>query len=231
MRLFVHKRHTQWRRATGLAAVGVILLVLSGLFAGGVLRAADDATNATVPAFRAYLPAIRLDPTPTVTPVPFPQLVNGSLEQGPGVGWTESPATLIYPTSAIPDEAQAGASSSYVAWLGSDTGTQMLAQKVFIPYTYGFQVRLKLYAFTKSEESNCNNDTANLYLAESSAPLWSWPLCKGKATNAWQQYTIDLSGYGGKEIDLRFISRLNGAGDSSWFLNRLELCQIGAPGC
>ncbi len=213
------------------AAVAALLLLLASLAAAGTLQATDDPDNGTVPTVRAYLPFVRLEPTPTATPIPFPRLVNGDLEAGPGAGWSETPETLIVRTTTIPAAARAGAGSSYVAWLGGAPGERVLSQKVFIPYVYSSQVRLKFFGYTESEETGCTNDTAGVYQVESDVPLLSVPLCQRLATNAWTQYTVDLSGLGGKLVELRFVSRLNGARNSNWFINRIALCQAGAPGC
>lgn len=229
MRPFMHKR--QPRRVAVLTTVAVLLLLLSGLYASGTLRASDDERDSTVPPYRNYLPLVRLAPTPTATPIPFPQLVNGLFDQGPNVGWTQSPETLIVPVRSIPAAARGGADSSYVAWLGGEPGADVLSQKVFIPYIYGFQVRLKFFAYTESQASRCTSGSASLYSVESNVPLWTTPLCSREATNAWQEYTVDLSGFGGKQVELRFISQLDSSNTSNWFLNRVRLCQAGAAGC
>lgn len=223
---------TQAARRSTWAAVAALMLIFASLATAGTLQATDDPDNGTVPpTISAYLPVIRRDPTPTPTPIPFPQLVNGDLAGGPGSGWSETPDTLIVRTNAIPAAARAEAGSSYVAWLGGKPGERVLAQKVFIPYVYGFQVRLKFYGYTESEETGCSNDTAGVYQVESDVPLLSLPLCKRLATNAWTPYVVDLSGLGGKLVELRFVSRLNSTRNSNWFINRMELCRAGAPGC
>lgn len=168
---------------------------------------------------------------PQVMVPQFPTLQNGNLDQGQGIGWTESPEGLIYQTSAIPAAARDGANSSHVAWLGGNPGVNTLAQTVHVPFRYLDAVRLKYYAYAESAETVCTHDTANVFV--NSTLIKNFPLCNSAESNRWEQWVHDIpaSAIVGDQIELRFQSVLNGSLNSNWFLNRIELCQIGAPGC
>lgn len=169
---------------------------------------------------------------PVVSAPPFPQLVNGNLEQGPGVGWTElvngNSKALIYPRSAIPSDVLVGNDSAYIAWLGgTPNSTNLLEQTVSYPGSY--DVYLSLRYFTASTEDNCSADTAEIYAG--SIKLKSYGLCNSQETNQWRSDLIDLSSLKGGSFMLKFQTVLNGARNSNWFLDDLQLCgkSPGAP--
>ena len=175
---------------------------------------------------------------PVVSAPPFPQLLNGDLEQGSGVGWTElvngNSGALIYPRSSVPSDVLVGNDSAYIAWLGGiPNSTNLLEQAVSFPGNYG--VYLSLRYFTASNEDDCSADTAEVYAG--SIKLKSYGLCNSQETNQWRADLIDLSSLKGSSFVLKFKTVLNGQRNSNWFLDDLELCgkspgaPPGAPQC
>lgn len=190
------------------------------------------------PSCGAFMPLVQVmtpEPTPTAIPTPeqFPVLNNGNLENGPGKGWTEVPAGLIYSVANIPSSVRAGAAGSYVAWLGGvNNATNTLSQSITIPEVYKGKVKLLLRYYTASEEPSVGADTARVIVVSGgqNKVVSEYPLSKSKATYAWVSDVIDLSAFSGP-IELRFESKLNDARNSNWFLDDIQLCQIGTPGC
>ena len=167
-----------------------------------------------------HLPIVKYE-----TPPPFPQLLNGDFEQGPGSGWTElvngNSEPLIYPRASIPSNVRIDNNSLFVAWLGgAPNSTNTLEQLVELPQNY--HVFLKLRYFTESAEDGCDIDTASVYVGD--LKLKAFGLCNSQETNQWRSDLIDLSSFAGSSFLLKFETVLNGQRNSNWFLDDLQLC-------
>jgi parallel beta-helix repeat protein len=177
-----------------------------------------------------YLPLVQRFEMP-----PLPTLINGDLSQGPNVGWTVAGGRIIYPIDAAPIPVRQNAGSSYIAWLGgSPNAFTRLSQEVTIPPGYP-AVKLKMRSYTASAESECGNDTAEIWVYEEHMPepdvVWSSPLCESTKTNAWTENMVDLGDRSGKKILITFAGSTNATLNSNWFLSRMELCDASAAGC
>ena len=201
----------------------------------------SDTVNVTVPACGVYLPVTTKN-YPEAPP--FPTLVNGDLSQGPGVGWTEivdsSAVPLIYPRSKIPAAVLNGNDSAYIAWLGgAPKSTNVLSQTVALPSNY--YAALEFRYLSQSAEPNCNSDTAQMVAnspGNSEQLTVGFPLCINGDTEVWTGAHIDLTQFRGTTVTLAFLSKLNEARNSNWFLSNFVLCSkdkyslaAGAPQC
>lgn len=179
------------------------------------------------------LPLIKYEVLP-----PFPQLVNGDLEQGPTSGWQQvvdgKNEALIFPRSAIPSDVLRENGSAFIGWLGGiKDSTNTMEQPVTIPANY--RVYLSLRYYTASEENDCNADTAVLFAGNTK--LKSYGLCNSQESKRWRRDRIDLSSFRGSSFPIRLQTVLNGQRNSNWFVDDFLLCSddagvpAGTPRC
>lgn len=164
---------------------------------------------------------------------PAPQLANGNLESGPGVGWQElvngGSGQLIYARSSRPTLIPAPLSGDYVAWLGGIANqTNTLQQAATLPSEYTMKLRYNYYI--ASEENSCSNDHVVVQFA--GVQVTRFELCRGTTTNNWQTTVVSLDGFKSTSGRVSFTSQLNGSLNSNFFIDNIQLCSDdpAAPG-
>ena len=175
-------------------------------------------------------------PVLTKARLPAPQLVNGDLESGPGVGWQELvngvSGLLIYAYSSRPTLIPMPLSGNYVVWLGGTANqmnmTNALQQSVTLPSDYTMKLRYSY--FIASNENSCTNDSAIVQLA--GVQITKFELCKGTTTKSWQTNVVSLDSFKGIAGVISFTSQLNGSLVSNFFIDNIQLCSDdpAAPG-
>ena len=208
-------------------------------FASAIFTVGDQAGVATIEAtyetltnqvaltllpdhYNLFLPAL------TKMRPPAPQLVNGDLESGPGVGWQELvngvSGQLIYAYSSRPIVIPQPLSGNYVVWLGG-TANQMnmtndLQQTITLPSDY--TMKLRYHYYIASNERKCTNDNVVVWLA--GIQIAKFELCKGAETSSWQTNVINLDSFKGVSGVVSFTSQLNGSLVSNFFIDNIQLC-------
>jgi len=166
-----------------------------------------------------YAPVIQSYPPP-----PFPTVLDGNFTTtSPGNPWTQlvnnAPGDLIYPNAELPKAVQR-TNGPNVAWLGGTKNSKNTLQQS-IASTAPYSVTLQFDYFTASEEDDCNADKAGVYLGDTQVlPI---KLCNGSETNKWATAKVPLP-LVANAANLSFVTELNGALNSNWFVSSVELC-------
>ncbi len=141
-----------------------------------------------------------------------PVLRNGNFENGRDGSWGESSSKgypLIYQLSLAH-------SGEWLAWLGGDNDeTSILFQQVTIPSN----ATMLNYWYRSVSDDVCGYDYA--YVRFDSHTLWTYDLCND--TSGWVLQQIDVSGWRGQTVDLRFVVTTDEALSSSFFLDDVSL--------
>ncbi len=185
----------------------------------------DAATvNLTLPPCGVvYAPVIQHYPPP-----PFPTVLDGNFTITSATGpWTQlvngSPGGLIYPNAELPKVVQR-TNGPNVAWLGGTKNSTNTLRQGIVP-TAPYFVTLRFQYYTASEEDDCQADTAGVYLG--STQVLPIKLCNGSETNKWAPARVALPPVA-NAADLSFVTVLNGARNSNWFVSNVELCSDAA---
>jgi predicted secreted protein len=163
-----------------------------------------------------YLPlALRGSQT---TP-PLQPLANGNFENGRDGSWDEYSSngwTLILNTSE--DLAVSPHGGEWAVWLGGDFDeTSILSQQVTIPSD---ATTLNYWYWSDSADS-CGDDYA--YARFGSSTLRTYDLCIDSNTGGWQYQQIDITGWRGQAVELRFIAETDEAYNSNFFLDDVSI--------
>jgi hypothetical protein len=128
---------------------------------------------------------------------------------------------IIYPFIYNPIAIPAPLSGGYLAWLGGKPNrSDALRQTLSLPAGYG--VKLQYYYQIASQESNCNNDYATVYV--NTIEMVRYTLCKSSKTYVWQPFTIDLNNFRGAIATFSFETHLNDSLNSNFFLENVQIC-------
>ncbi|MFN8468728.1 MAG: hypothetical protein U0X20_24430 [Caldilineaceae bacterium] len=174
----------------------------------------------TLPPCGVYAPLILNYP-------PFPKVLDGNFTiMSSASPWTQQindiPGNLIYSNAELPRVVQRP-SGPNVVWLGGTKNSINTLQQT-IASTAPYSVKLRFDYYTASDEDDCLADKAGVYLGDTLLPLLI-KLCNGKGneTNQWTTAYVDLPAVASAS-NLRFVTDLNGARNSNWFVSNVELC-------
>lgn len=163
-------------------------------------------TQPFTPSHWAYLPLVARNYGTN------PALLNGNFESGRDGSWGEF-SSKGYPLIYQWEIAHSGA---WLAWLGGDDGeTSILSQQVTIPSN----ATMLNYWYVSASDDWCGYDYA--YVRFGSHTLWSYDLCND--TSGWALQQIDVSGWRGQTVDLRFVVTTDEALSSNFFLDEVSL--------
>jgi hypothetical protein len=149
----------------------------------------------------------------------LPVILNGNFEQGRNGDWNEAwvQVDFIITNTDLPLDPNSG---EWIAWLGGvDNEDNHLWQSVGLPP--GQSAYLNFYYQTHSDESNCNNDRANLTV--NNLARYTFTLCEAANTSAWQPVTINLSSFAGQTAVISFNLTSNGSTWSSVVIDDVSL--------
>jgi predicted secreted protein len=160
-----------------------------------------------------------------VAPPPSQGLANGDFEQGRSGSWSEYSSngwTLILNTSEdLPVIPHGG---EWAAWLGGDHDeTSVLSQQVTIP---SGATTLSYWYWISSEDA-CGFDYA--YVEFGSTTLKAHNLCEDYDTGGWQYQQINVTGWRGQTVELRFVVETDEDFISNLFLDDVSISLIAAP--
>lgn len=155
-------------------------------------------------------------------PVGEGDFINGDFEQGPGVGWLESPGTLIRPAADFGGPAYSG---TWVARLGpmGDSEVITLSQRVHLSAA---ATQLGLATFIDSEEicdvpwyDNMSMRINDQIVEENDR------MCNSDNTDDWQYSNIDISAWAGQTVTFSFrLSTVSGdALASTVYIDKAEI--------
>lgn len=187
----------------------ITICFVFGLASWGLARAATQP--------RVYIPLIRADGgptitptqpvpatptvtrTPTITPVPVTLLPNGDFEQGAALWEPQVAATTVITTNA-PIPAHSG---TYVARLvASEFGMGMeidLANQV-VPAVTPY---LSYWVWIQSTEPVCGSDRGGVAINPTAIDKFN--LCVATQTDQWVRRSLDLSAYAGDTVTIILI--------------------------
>jgi C1A family cysteine protease/predicted secreted protein len=145
-------------------------------------------------------------------------LRNGDFESGRDGSWSEYSSNgwaLIMPAADLPIPPHGG---NWAAWLGGDDDeTAILSQRVTIPsnattlnYWYGI-----------GSQDYCGYDYASVQFG--SVTVQAYNLCSSTNTGGWVSRQIDVTGWRGQTVDLRFVVTTDGSLNSNFFLDDVSL--------
>lgn len=150
------------------------------------------------------------------------QLRNYNFEKGAGNGWSESPGTLIFKREGLYPFSPDG---DWVAWLGgAPNAADLLAQEIKLPTEYGSLGLTYLYR-VDSGESASGIDRAGVRITATDVQTRTeeHELTIGNSSG-WQRGVIDLKDFKSKSTTFTFWAELNGAVNSNFFVDRVEVC-------
>lgn len=140
----------------------------------------------------------RFDPVTAADPV-----ANGDFELGPGSGWLQEPAPVIYSASVLGVPAHSG---QFMARLGYEQDGRRLSrigQRFTLPNTQPLYVNFA--AWVASEEL-CDvpwYDNISIYV--NGTPVYQDDrVCRGSDTGGWRQTSIDVTPLAGQSMTLVF---------------------------
>ncbi len=145
-------------------------------------------------------------------------LSNGDFESGRDGSWSENSShgwTLILNTSDLPVSPHGG---NWAAWLGGDNNeTAILAQQVTIP-SNGTTLN---YWYWGGSQDWCGYDYASVRFGSST--LKTYDLCDDNDTGGWVSQQINVTGWRGQTVELRFVVETDGSLNSSFFLDDVSI--------
>jgi hypothetical protein len=149
------------------------------------------------------------------------QVANGDFESGP-TAWQEYSALgffIIYPFYGEPQKPPH--SGSWEAWLGGGAGeTASIDQNIFISTT---RPLLQYWTWIVSDDPDCSKDEAKVLV--NSILLSHMNLCQSASNEKWEMQTLDLSGYAGQSVNLKFLVTTDAGEEtiSNLFLDDISL--------
>ncbi len=153
-----------------------------------------------------------------------PLLDNGDFENGQDGSWEEYSARgwdLIMNESSLSISPHGG---SWAAWLGGDDyETAILSQMVTVP---AGATTLNYWYLIGSEDA-CGYDYA--YVRFGSDTLETYDLCKSNNTGNWTLGQIDVTGWRGQSVELRFVAETDSSLNSNFFLDDVSFVAATAP--
>ncbi len=167
-----------------------------------------------------YLPlALRdLEATPDY------HLSNGDFENGRDGSWSESSSNgwaLVVDTSGLPVSTHGG---SWAAWLGGDDNEiATLSQQVTIPSN---ATTLDYWYWIGSEDA-CGFDYA--YVRLGTTTLATYDLCGSDNTDGWAYQQVDVTGWRGQTVELRFVAETDWILNSNFFLDDVSFATTTNP--
>jgi predicted secreted protein len=143
-------------------------------------------------------------------------LRNGDFESGRDGSWSEYSSNgwaLIMPAANLPIPPHGG---SWTAWLGGDDDeTSILSQQVTIPAN----ATMLDYWYLDASDDLCGYDYA--YVRFGSTTLKTYDLCYD--TGGWVFQQVNVAGWRGQTVDLRFVVTTNGNLNSNFFLDDVSI--------
>lgn len=131
-------------------------------------------------------------------------LVNGDFEQGPGVGWTEKPGTVIYRADQLGVAAPSG---QYIAWIGywpDDRHSASISQQVTLPDVWPLYLNYWLNLYSEEICDAGYWDTFGLYV-NGQPVVENGHLCNGNTGgDGWRRVSTDISAYAGQTVEITF---------------------------
>ncbi len=153
-------------------------------------------------------------PAPTATPTTPPSggIVNGTFEQGPGVGWTVSSNG----GNAIITTGQAYQGSYKALFCGRGNCNDQISQTITVPSGATLYYRYRI----QSNENSCGSDVATVQIGTTT--IASYNLCRNTSTGRnYSQGSVSLSAYAGQTVTLRFTGTTDGSRHSSFYLDNV----------
>jgi hypothetical protein len=167
------------------------VFVLDGTGAFGMSR-----QNGTV----IFVQGSAIPATPTAPPPGggLPPVVNGDFELGPGVGWVEASGTgreLVVQSSSPPPH-----SGQWLATLGGEM-YDYIEQAFTLPATGPIYLHFSVQI--RSNATSCYYKNA-VRIMFNSAEVLKYTLCQPNSTSDWVPISLNLSGYTGQTVTVRF---------------------------
>ena len=155
---------------------------------------------------------------------------NGNFEQGRR-DWAEiingtTPGKLIYSTQESP---LAMIDGSFYGWLGGIPNQTNELSQTFRLASPLPSLKLRYLYWIQSDEDTCS-DAEVAEVRVNGDPLETYQLCKQNRTfdetkgHGWRRGVLELAGYQGNMVTLTFFTRLNGAKNSNFFVDVVQLC-------
>lgn len=138
-------------------------------------------------------------PAPGVNP-----FVNGDFEQGPLVGWEQSPGKVIFTAENL-----GGAqpySGRYAAFLGMDEDGRrqvQLGQRITLPNRQPLYLNFAAWLYSKELCDVPWYDQITLYL-NGQVAFQDSQVCQGSGTDGWLRYGVDVSVLAGQSVAVVF---------------------------
>ena len=168
----------------------------------------------TVTPDRVYLPVVARGSGAAHT------LSNGDFEGGRDGSWSEYSSSgwpLIQSSSGLASSVFPHG-GSWAAWLGwDDDETSILSQQITIPSD---AITLNYWYWTISEDW-CNYDYATIRFGPD--VLKTYNLCEASNTGGWEYQQVDVTGWRGQTVELRFVVETDWLWGSSFFLDDVSI--------
>ncbi len=138
--------------------------------------------------------------------------MNGTFEQGPGVGWTVSSNG----GNAIITTGQAYQGNYKALFCGRGNCNDQISQTFTVPAGATLYYRMRI----QSQESTCGSDVATVQIGTTT--IATHDLCRDTATGRnYTQQSVSLSAYARQTVTLRFAATTNGSRHSSFYLDNV----------
>ncbi|MBD3284692.1 hypothetical protein GF395_04630 [Candidatus Uhrbacteria bacterium] len=177
-------------------------------------------TRPLIPSVWSYLPLVTRNSGSVYA------LSNGGFESGRDGSWSEYSSNgwnLILSASDLPTSVSPHG-GTWAVWLGGDDDeTSILAQQVTIPS----DATHLTYWYWSASEDFCGYDYA--YVGFGTTLLKSHSLCESNDTDGWVSQQVDVTGWRGQTVELRFTVATDGSLNSNFFLDDVSVPTAAAP--
>jgi hypothetical protein len=192
---------------------------------GGYMRIGYQTSNVGYAAnyvIYEYTPLIAADwvylPLAAKGFAPTPTIANGGFEDGRDGSWAESSSNGWPLVTNEMDLAVSPHDGRWAAWLGGgDYETSILSQEVAIPPSAS---TLSYWSWRGSTDY-CGYDFA--YVRFGSTNLAIYDLCASANTDGWEHEQVDVTGWRGQAVVLRFVVTTDWSQHSNLFLDDVRL--------